>query len=90
MPKTKPLILGIIYRPPNQSNFPEIINANFDKLDTDMKESYIFGDFNTNMYQTNNYIVLDNDASSSKLLSLPISHNAWFKTASKVLDPCKL
>ena len=30
--KTKPLIVGIIYRPPNQSNFLEIINANFDKL----------------------------------------------------------
>ena len=31
--------------PPNQSNFLEIINANFDKLDTDMKELYIVGDF---------------------------------------------
>ena len=25
LPKTKPLIVGIIYRPPNQSNFLEII-----------------------------------------------------------------
>ena len=38
LPKTKLLIVGIIYRPPNQSNFLEIIKANFDKL-----ESYIFG-----------------------------------------------
>ena len=48
---------GIIYRPSNQSNFLEIIKANFDKLDTDTKESYIFGDFNINMYQNNKYIV---------------------------------
>ena len=88
LPKTKPLILEIIYGPPNQSNFLEITNANFDKLDTDMKESYIFGDFNKNMYQINNYIVVDNNAISSKLLSLLISHNAWFKTANKIPDPC--
>ena len=30
LPKTKSLIVGIIYRLPNQSNFLEIINANFD------------------------------------------------------------
>ena len=42
LPKTKPLIVGIIYRLPNESNFLEIINANFDKLDTDIKESDIF------------------------------------------------
>ena len=46
LPKTKPLVVGIIYRPPNESNFLEIINANFDKLDTNMKELYIFDDFN--------------------------------------------
>ena len=28
LPKTKLLIVGIIYRPPNQSNFLEIINTN--------------------------------------------------------------
>ena len=43
--KTKPLIVGIIYRP-DQSNFLEIINANFYKLDSDTKESYILDDFN--------------------------------------------
>ena len=66
LPKTKPLIVGIIYRPPNQSNFLEIINANFDKLDTDTKESYILGDFNINMNQNNKYIVRDDNTISSK------------------------
>ena len=51
MPKCKPLIVEIIYRPPNQSNFVELINANSDKVDADTKEYYIIGDFNINMYQ---------------------------------------
>ena len=38
-PKTKLLIVGIICKSPNQSNFLEIINANFGKPDTNMKES---------------------------------------------------
>ena len=46
LPKAKPLIVRIIYRSPSQSNIPEIINANLDKLDTDMRESYILGDLN--------------------------------------------
>ena len=41
LPKTKPLVVGIICRPPNQSNCLEIVKTNFGKLDTDMKESYI-------------------------------------------------
>ena len=56
LPKTKPLIDRIIYRPPNQSNYLGIINANFDKLDTDTKKLRILGDFSTNMYQNNKYI----------------------------------
>ena len=35
--KIKSLVVGIIYRLPNQSNFLEIINANFDKRDTNTK-----------------------------------------------------
>ena len=58
LPNIKPLTVGISYRPPNQSNFLEIINASFDKLDTNMKELYILGEFNVNMYQNNEYIVL--------------------------------
>ena len=57
LPKSKPQIVGIIYRPPNQSNFLEIITTNFDKLDTDMKESNCLGDFNISMYQNNKDIV---------------------------------
>ena len=80
LPKTKPLIVGIIYRPPNQSNFLEIINANFGKLDTNTKESHVAGDFNINMYQNNKYIVRDDNTISSKFLSSDIKNYHQFCT----------
>ena len=46
--------VGIIYRPPNQTNSLESIKANFDKSGTD-----ILGDFNTNICQNNIYIIRD-------------------------------
>ena len=75
MPKTRSLIAGIIYRPPNQSNFLEIINANFGKLDVDIKELYILGDFNINMCQNNKYIICDDNMVSSKFISSYIKNN---------------
>ena len=77
--KTKPLIVGIIYRP-DQSNFLEIINANFYKLDSDTKESYILDDFNINMYQNNKYIVRYDNTISSKFLSSDIKNYHQFFT----------
>ena len=74
LPKTKPLIVGIIYRPPNQSNFLEIINTNFDKLDSDTKESYILGNFNKDLYQNNKHIVRYYNTISSKFLSSDIKN----------------
>ena len=37
LPKTKPLIVGTINRPSNKVNFFEIINENFDRLDTNIE-----------------------------------------------------
>ena len=79
LPKTKRLIVGIIYRPPNQVNFLEIKNANFDKLDTNT-ESYISGDFNINIYQNNKCIVPDDNAISLKFLSSDIKNYHQFCT----------
>ena len=39
--KTKPITGGIIYRPPNQSNFLQTLKENFAKLDT-LKKNYTF------------------------------------------------
>ena len=56
LPNTKPIVVGIIYRPPSQSEFLEIINTHFSKLDTNNNEIYILGDFNINLYLNNSYI----------------------------------
>ena len=79
LPKTKPQIVGIIYRP-NQSNFLEIITTNFDKLDTDMKESNYLGDFNISMYQNNKDIVCDDNPFFSKFLFTSINQYQHFCT----------
>ena len=49
-----------MYRPPSQTNFLEILNMTFEKVDVDKKEIYVTGDFNINMYHNNRYIVRDN------------------------------
>ena len=52
LPNTKPIIVGIIYRPPSQSEFLEIINTHFSKVDTNNNEIYILGNFNIKLYLT--------------------------------------
>ena len=69
MPKTTSITVRIMYRPPSQTNFPEILNMTFEKDDIDKKEIYILGDFNVNMYQNNRYIVRGDKTISSKFLS---------------------
>ena len=50
LPFTKPIVVGTIYRPPNQTNFMEIFNENISKVDTNNGETYILGDFNINLW----------------------------------------
>ena len=56
LPKTKPMTVGIVYRPPSQTSFLETMNEHFYKLDTINKETYILGDFNINLYLNNKYV----------------------------------
>ena len=80
LPKTTPITVGIIYRPPSQTNFLEILNMNFEKIDIDKKEIYILDDFNMNMYRNNRYIVRDDNTISSKFLSHDIKNYHQFCT----------
>ena len=48
LPETKPLSVGIIYKPPSQSQFLQQIITEFEVLDLD-NEIYVLGDFNTNL-----------------------------------------
>ena len=51
LPNTKPIVVGTIYHPPNQTNFMEIFNENLSKVDTNNVETYFLGDFNVNLWQ---------------------------------------
>ena len=67
LPKTKPMAVGIIYRPPSQTSFLETMNERFHKLDTISKETYILGDFNINLYLNNKYVF---DKCSTPILNI--------------------
>ena len=56
LPNTKPIVVGTIYRPPNQTNFMEIFHENLSKVDTNNVEIYILGDFNINLWQNDHYV----------------------------------
>ena len=67
--KTTPTTIEVMYRPPSHTNFLEILNMTFEKVDTDKKEIYVIANFNINIYHNNRYIVRDDNTISSKFLS---------------------
>ena len=77
LPNTKPIVVGIIYRSPSQSEFLEIISTHFSKLDTHSNEIYILGDFNLNLYLNNSYIFQKNNLLQSQ--SIPSDINKYYE-----------
>ena len=55
-PNTKPITVGIFYRPPDQRNFIESISHDLPSLKLESNEVYILGDFNFNLYHNEKYI----------------------------------
>ena len=50
MPKSKPILLGILYRPPDKSDFVKHINNVFTETGVlDKQECYLLGDLNINL-----------------------------------------
>ena len=49
--KTKPIIVGIIYKPPDQTRFPEILLDSLNSLNMLSEEWHILGDLNINLHQ---------------------------------------
>ena len=66
LPNTKPIVTWIISWPPIQSEFLDIINNHFNKIDTINNEIYILGDFNTKLYLNNSYIFQKNSLRQSQ------------------------
>ena len=50
LPKSKPILLGILYRPPDKSDFVKHINNVFTETGVlDKQECYLLGDLNINL-----------------------------------------
>ena len=50
LPKSKPITLGIIYRPPDQSSFIDDFNIALKELASQGNETHFLGDFNINLF----------------------------------------
>ena len=57
LPKSKPITIGVFYRPPNQAEFIDLMVKKFSNLNLKDNEIYLFGDFNINLFQNGNYIL---------------------------------
>ena len=57
LPKSKPITIGVFYRPPSQANFMELIVKSFPLLNLKDNEICLLGDFNINLLQNGNYIL---------------------------------
>ena len=67
MPHTKPITVGIIYRPPNQSKFLDIFEENLPKLNTSYREIYFLGDFNINLFENGKYVFQKSSSNNKNL-----------------------
>ena len=67
MPHTKPITVGIIYRPPNQSKFLDIFEENLPKLNTSYHEIYFLGDFNINLFENEKYVFQKSSSNNKNL-----------------------
>ena len=56
LPNSKPITVGKIYLPPNQSNFLGVLNENMNKIDSISNKIYILGDVNINLSLNDSYI----------------------------------
>ena len=55
--KSKPITVGVFYRPPNQDNLEDLMVKKFSNLNLIDNEIYLLGDFNINLFQNGNYIL---------------------------------
>ena len=71
LPKTKPILIGILYRPPDKNDFVKNLKETFTNCNIlDKQECYLLGDFNINILQ-NGENVFEKELSNSKLNSIP-------------------
>ena len=66
MPKVKPIVVGIFYRPPNSNDFLNLLSNSFQQIDLNKKEINLLGDFNTNLFQNGKFLLKENQSNQVK------------------------
>ena len=60
IPKTKPITVGIVYKPPDQTRFLEILSGSLNWLNMLTEECHISGDLNINLYKNGSTLEEEN------------------------------
>ena len=68
LPKTKPIFVGIFYRPPTCINLLECFNKHLDDINLE-NEIFLLGDFNINLFHNGKYILKENQAMQNRIPS---------------------
>ena len=76
-PTSKPITVGTIYRPPNQSNFLEVLNENMNIIDSISNETYVLGNFNINLSLNDSYIFSEKNMLNNK--SIPSDVRSYYE-----------
>ena len=94
MPHTKPITVGIIYRPPNQSKFLDIFEENLPKLNTSYHEIYFLGDFNINLFENRKYVFQKSSSNIQNLDSFTkvpwMLYSFRFETTDQMSNSCNM
>ncbi len=70
LPNSKPILIGILYRPPNQTGFLERLSSAILKADRfDNHKVYLLGDFNFNLLNLKGKYIYRDD----------LNVNSWYK-----------
>ena len=80
LPNSKPITVGTIYRPLNESNFLEVLNENMNKINSISNETYVLGDFNINLSLNDSYIFLKKDMLNNKSIPSDVKRYCEFCT----------
>ena len=60
IPKVKPILIGVFYRPPNVNTFLETFFNDLKHIDLHKSEVYFRGDFNVSLLLNDKFILIEN------------------------------
>ena len=64
--QSKPITIGVFYRPPNQAKFIDLMVKKFSNLNLKDKEIYLLRDFNINLFQNGKQFLNGKEAPTLK------------------------